>query len=150
MKNISLQLDLPFSLTFYRWLLGEEHTLTLNDLCYVCPDVYRTLSKLQDIIRRKEAIERDQTLRPAEKNQLIESLSLDGCPISDLGLIFELPGYENVELRKGGSEIPVTIHNLDQYIKVRIRDKTFIYFSKYCHYRKIVRSSKFYEIWWRD
>ncbi|XP_023287946.1 E3 ubiquitin-protein ligase TRIP12 isoform X3 [Orussus abietinus] len=114
----SRMLDLPFSLTFYRWLLAEEHTLTLADLAYVCPDVHRTLTKLQDVVRRKEAIERDQTLRSNERIQLIESLDLDGCLISDLGLVFELPGYENVELRKNGGEIPVTIHNLDQYIKL--------------------------------
>ncbi|XP_029661047.1 E3 ubiquitin-protein ligase TRIP12 isoform X3 [Formica exsecta] len=114
----SRMLDLPFSLTFYRWLLGEEHTLTLADLAHVCPDVHRTLSKLQEVVRRKEATEKDQTLRPHEKVQLIEALDLDTCPISDLGLVFELPGYENIELRKGGSEISVTIHNLDQYIKL--------------------------------
>ncbi|KMR01401.1 putative e3 ubiquitin-protein ligase trip12-like protein [Lasius niger] len=114
----SRMLDLPFSLTFYRWLLGEEHTLTLADLAYVCPDVHRTLSKLQEVVRRKEVMEKDQTLRPHEKVQLIEALDLDTCPISDLGLVFELPGYENIELRKGGSEISVTIHNLDQYIKL--------------------------------
>lgn len=114
----SRMLDLPFSLTFYRWLLGEEHTLTLADLAYVCPDVYRTLSKLQEVVRRKDVMEKDQTLRPHEKVQLIETLDLDSCPISDLGLVFELPGYENIELRKGGSEISVTIHNLDQYIKL--------------------------------
>lgn len=114
----SRMLDLPFSLTFYRWLLGEEHTLTLSDLAYVCPDVYRTLSRLQEIVMKKETIEKDQTIRPHEKTQLIESLTLDGCPISDLGLVFELPGYENIELRKGGSDIPVNIYNLDQYIKL--------------------------------
>lgn len=109
---------MPFSLTFYRWLLGEEHTLTLADLAYVCSDVHRTLTKLQDIVRRKEIIEKDQTLRSQEKTQLIEALNLDNCPISELGLVFELPGYENIELRKGGSEISVNIYNLDQYIKV--------------------------------
>ncbi|CAK9822921.1 E3 ubiquitin-protein ligase TRIP12 [Anthophora retusa] len=114
----SRMLDLPFSLTFYRWLLGEEHTLTLGDLAHVCPDVHRTLSRLQEIVRQKEAIEKDQILRPHEKIQLIDSLNLDGCPISDLGLVFELPGYENIELRKGGSDIPVTSYNLDQYIKL--------------------------------
>lgn len=92
--------------------------MTLADLAYVNPDVYRTLSKLQEVVRRREAIERDNTLRSCEKMQLIEALDLDSCPISDLGLIFQLPGYENIELRKGGSEIAVTIHNLDQYIKV--------------------------------
>ncbi|OAD60413.1 putative E3 ubiquitin-protein ligase TRIP12 [Eufriesea mexicana] len=114
----SRMLDLPFSLTFYRWLLGEEHMLTLTDLAHVCPDVHRTLSRFQEIIRQKETIEKDQILRPHEKTQLIESLNLDGCLITDLGLVFELPGYENIELRKGGSEIPVTIYNLDQYIKL--------------------------------
>lgn len=84
----------------------------------MCPDVYRTLSKLQEVVRKKEAMEKDQTLQLNERAQLIESLELDSCPIADLGLVFELPGYENIELRKGGSEIAVTIHNLDQYIKV--------------------------------
>lgn len=114
----SRMLDLPFSLTFYRWLLGEEHMLTLADLAHVCPDVHRTLTRLQQVIRQKETIEKDQILRPHEKAQLIESLNLDGCLISDLGLVFELPGYENIELRKGGSEISVTTYNLDQYIKL--------------------------------
>ncbi|XP_047369481.1 E3 ubiquitin-protein ligase TRIP12 isoform X3 [Vespa velutina] len=114
----SRMLDLPFSLTFYRWLLGEEHTLTLADLIYVCPDIHRTLTKLQEVVRRKEIMEKDQSLRMTERAQRIEALDLDGCPISELGLVFELPGYENIELRKGGSDIPVTIHNLDQYIKL--------------------------------
>lgn len=92
--------------------------LTLADLAHVCPDVHRTLSRLQEIVRQKETIEKDQTLRPHEKAKLIDSLNLDGCSISDLSLVFELPGYENIELRKGGGEIPVTIYNLDQYIKV--------------------------------
>ncbi|XP_068981584.1 E3 ubiquitin-protein ligase TRIP12 [Bombus flavifrons] len=114
----SRMLDLPFSLTFYRWLLGEEHMLTLADLAHVCPDVHRTLSRLQEVVRQKETIEKDQTLRPHEKAKLIDSLNLDGCSISDLSLVFELPGYENIELRKGGGEVPVTIYNLDQYIKL--------------------------------
>lgn len=111
-------MDLPFSKSFYRWLLNEEQSLGLPDLLHLDADVYRSLSKLQEVVRRKEAIERDPSLRSSEKTQLIEALSLDGCRICDLGLVCELPGYENIELRKGGSEIAVTIHNLDQYIKV--------------------------------
>lgn len=117
---ISFQLDLPFSLTFYRWLLAEEHALTISDLAHLDRDVYHSLSKLQDVVRRKEELERDQTLRPSEKAQRIEGLDLDGCCIADLGLVFVLPGYDNIELRKGGNDINVTIHNLDQYIKVKL------------------------------
>lgn len=43
---------------------------------------------------------------------------MDGCPIADLGLDFVLPGHPNIELRRGGRDIPVTIHNLHQYISL--------------------------------
>lgn len=48
----------------------------------------------------------------------IEALDLDGCPIADLGLDFVLPGHPNIELRRGGRDTAVTIHNLHQYISL--------------------------------
>lgn len=45
-------------------------------------------------------------------------MDLDGCTIEELGLDFVLPGYPNIELRRGGRDIPVTIHNLHQYISL--------------------------------
>ncbi len=43
---------------------------------------------------------------------------MDGCPIEDLNLDFVLPGYPNIELKKGGKDIPVTLHNLEEYLHV--------------------------------
>lgn len=54
----------------------------------------------------------------------VEALTMDGCQIEDLGLDFTLPGHPQVELRKGGKDIPVTVHNLEEYCKV----------SEYCLY----------------
>lgn len=45
----------------------------------------------------------------------INQLTLDGCPVEDLGLDFILPGT-NVELVKGGKNMHVTIDNLHQYV----------------------------------
>lgn len=45
---------------------------------------------------------------------------MDGCTIEDLGLDFVLPGYPNIELKKGGKDIPVVLSNLDEYLKVRL------------------------------
>ncbi|XP_046393216.1 E3 ubiquitin-protein ligase TRIP12 isoform X4 [Ischnura elegans] len=114
----SRMLDLPFSIAFYRWLLGQEGSLGLGDLCYVRPEVHRSLVRLQDIILKKEAIESDTSYTPNQRREAIERLSLDGCPVTDLGLDFTLPGYSSVDLRRGGRDIPVTIHNLDQYIRL--------------------------------
>lgn len=46
---------------------------------------------------------------------------MNGCSVEDLGLDFTLPGFPNIELKKGGKDIPVTIHNLEEYLRVRNR-----------------------------
>lgn len=50
--------------------------------------------------------------------QALESLNMNGCSVEDLGLDFTLPGFPNIELKKGGKDIPVTIHNLEEYLRV--------------------------------
>jgi len=46
----------------------------------------------------------------------ITSLTLDGVSIDDLGLDFTLPGFPQVELRKGGKDTAVTLDNIEQYL----------------------------------
>lgn len=48
----------------------------------------------------------------------LETLTMNGCSVEDLGLDFTLPGFPNIELKKGGKDIPVTIHNLEEYLRV--------------------------------
>lgn len=101
------QLDLPFSLAFYRWLLGQEGSLHLPDLVYVAPQVHQTLAKMQSFLRRKAS----------GKNSISDCDDFE-MSIDDLCLDFTLPGYPDLELRKGGKDILVTEENLEQYIKV--------------------------------
>ena len=45
---------------------------------------------------------KDASLRDvADRADAIEKITLDGCPVEDLGLDFTLPGYPNIELKKG-------------------------------------------------
>ncbi|XP_050295827.1 E3 ubiquitin-protein ligase TRIP12 isoform X2 [Anthonomus grandis grandis] len=113
----SRMLDLPFSLTFYRWLLGHEQCLSLADLKHVSPDVYVTIRKMQEIVRQRDEVLNDGDLSEEEKSERVEKLEFDGCPIEDLGLDFVIPGY-NVELIKNGKNTHLTIHNLHTYVKV--------------------------------
>lgn len=56
---------------------------------------------------------------------------MNGCSVEDLGLDFTLPGFPNIELKKGGKDTPVTIHNLEEYLRVRkikARTKTSLFF----------------------
>lgn len=113
----SRMLDLPFSLTFYRWLLGQEHCLTLADLKYVNPDIYKTLRKMQNIVRQRDDILSRTDLTEEEKNEEVEKLEFDGCLVEDLGIDFVIPGH-NVDLMKNGKSTHVTIHNLHLYVKL--------------------------------
>ncbi|XP_058825436.1 E3 ubiquitin-protein ligase TRIP12 [Topomyia yanbarensis] len=114
----SRMLDLPYSIPFYRWLLAEENSLGLPDLGQVAPEVQGTLLRLNEIVKLRDQVQSDPTLDAMEKTEKIEALDLDGCPIADLGLDFVLPGHPNIELRRGGRDMPVTIHNLHQYISL--------------------------------
>lgn len=58
-------------------------------------------------------------MQTAESRQLaLDNLTMDGCSVQDLGLDFVLPGYPQVELKKGGKDIPVTLDSLEEYLKV--------------------------------
>lgn len=48
---------------------------------------------------------------------------MDGVTVEDLSLDFTLPGYPSIELIKDGSNVPVTIENVDLYIE-RVVDMT--------------------------
>lgn len=54
---------------------------------------------------------------------------MNGCSVEDLGLDFTLPGFPNIELKKGGKDTPVTIHNLEEYLRVsKSKDRITISF----------------------
>mmetsp|Transcript_58754 Transcript_58754/g.97051 ORF Transcript_58754/g.97051 Transcript_58754/m.97051 type:complete len:1917 (+) Transcript_58754:53-5803(+) len=107
--------DLPFSTTFYRHLLGCE--LGMNDLYELNPQLAKSLTQLQQL-----AVEHSNLLRcggePAEIEAAVQALSLQGCPVADLGLDWTLPGHPQVELVPGGAQRNVTIENLSEYVQL--------------------------------
>ena len=138
---------MPFSLNFYQWMLGEEDSLILEDLIHVDKNLYDQFKKLQNVVHiRDKLMTQNQSLNQQSTTNKLnnkkrlkskddsqtenspcsnvfdendERLYLDGCKIDDLSLVFTLPGHPNIELKKGGKDCSVTIHNLDQYVNVR-------------------------------
>ena len=56
---------------------------------------------------------------PSSLQLALESLTLDNSTVESLDLTFELPGY-NIEMKKGGKDAIVTIHNLEQYLDLLV------------------------------
>uniref|UniRef100_A0A8C1JGV8 E3 ubiquitin-protein ligase n=1 Tax=Cyprinus carpio TaxID=7962 RepID=A0A8C1JGV8_CYPCA len=115
-KNFSL--DLPLGLPFYKWMLRHESSVSSHDLVNIDPGVAKSIQHLEDIIRQKKRIEQDRSHTRETLQQTLESLNMNGCSVEDLGLDFTLPGFPNIELKKGGKDLPVTIHNLEEYLRL--------------------------------
>jgi hypothetical protein len=51
---------------------------------------------VQGIVHKKQKLEKDTKMSATEKRDQMKQLTMDGCPIEDLGLDFTLPGYPNI------------------------------------------------------
>ncbi|XP_072248760.1 E3 ubiquitin-protein ligase TRIP12 isoform X12 [Leuresthes tenuis] len=111
-------LDLPLGLPFYKWMLRHEMSISSHDLVNIDPGVAKSIQHLEDIIRQKKRLEQDRSQTRETLQQALESLNMNGCSVEDLGLDFTLPGFPNIELKKGGKDIPVTIYNLEEYLRL--------------------------------
>lgn len=120
-------LDIPFCQILYKWLLNQQGTLDLGDLAVVDPVLAQSLTQLQQVVQRKRQLELD-TSHTADSRQLaVDSLTLDGTPIEDLGLSFALPGHPDIELK---------VNNKTRVLSVSVK-------SKWSFYTK--RETKFYK-----
>ena len=92
-------LDIPFCQILYKWLLIQEGTLDLGDLAAVDSVLAQSLTQLQQVVQKKRQLEQDSSHTPDSRQLAVESLTLDGTPIEDLGLSFALPGHPDIELK---------------------------------------------------
>lgn len=117
-------IDISFNPTFFR--IGDSSstvTPSLGTVKAVDQDLANSLLLLKRFANAKAAIEQDRSLSPAQKSHALQNVEVDGVRVEDLGLDFTLPGYPAIELIKNGSNIPVTIENVDLYVD-RVVDLT--------------------------
>jgi len=108
-------LDIPFSMPFYKLILGEE--LDLDSLKIIYPDIGTVVCQLERFCRGRSKISTDSTLDPAEKIKKISQLEtkLLGCSIEDLGLAF---AFAEGPLKENGENIDLTKENVEEYLNL--------------------------------
>ncbi|KAJ5478904.1 hypothetical protein N7530_004413 [Penicillium desertorum] len=104
-------IDISFNPAFFR-------TVKLVD-----QDLAKSLFMLKEFVNAKNAVEANKSLSPAHKIEAVQNITVHGAHVDDLGLDFTLPGYPAIELIPGGTDVPLTIENVDIYIE-RVIDMT--------------------------
>lgn len=123
-------IDLGFNTTFFTIAnaLGDNpdasmFTPTIATVRAVDPMLANSLQVVKKFVHKETAIQFDSSMTPQTKLKALESLTVDGVQIDDLGLDFTLPGYPSVHLVPNGPQIPVTIYNVSEYLE-KIIDMT--------------------------
>lgn len=96
------QIDLPFSPVFWKLVLNEP--VTLLDLAKVDKALGQTLIELQEMLTKY----RSRKIKPTFK----------GVSLENLGLVFTLPGFDNIELKPSGKNCYLSCENIEEYINL--------------------------------
>ncbi|KAL4971990.1 hypothetical protein BDW66DRAFT_145099 [Aspergillus desertorum] len=116
-------IDISFNPAFFRIAdTSSPVAPSLGTVKAVDQDLANSLLLLKRFANAKKAVEA-RNLPKAKKTQALRAIEVDGVHVEDLSLDFTLPGYPAIELIKNGSNIPVTIENVDLYVD-RVVDMT--------------------------
>lgn len=110
-------IDVSFNPTFFR--IGDKSkavTPSLGAVKTVDPGLATSLKLIKKFVQAKKSIDQNPNLTAAEKVAQSEALTIENCRIDDLGLDFTLPGYSKIELIPNGSQVSVTIENVELYL----------------------------------
>ncbi|KAL3465966.1 hypothetical protein BJX64DRAFT_284899 [Aspergillus heterothallicus] len=109
-------IDISFNPAFFR-IADTSSTVapSLGTVKAVDEDLAKSLLLLKRFANAKKAIQA-KGLSTEQKTQALSEIEVDGVQVEDLSLDFTLPGYPAIELMKNGSDIPVTIGNVDTYV----------------------------------
>ncbi|KAI9024966.1 hypothetical protein CLU79DRAFT_745637 [Phycomyces nitens] len=110
-------IDIPFSVAFFKLALDEsvDQDSLIKD---IDPTLNRSLDTLQSYIDQKNAIYADTTKNMMQQIKEAQNITVNNAVLKDLCLDFTLPGDPSIELKPGGSEIPVTINNVEEYVSL--------------------------------
>ena len=107
-------IDIPLSRVF--WSLLLERSILFKDMEIIDKDLYKTMNDFRNLIKIKKDLINDN---PKITEEEIENKVLyNNKKLSELDLYFTFPGYNDIELKKGGADILLTMKNVEEYVNL--------------------------------
>ena len=114
-------MDLNFSKALYKCMFAQADCgqyLKLSDIKYVMPSLSKFIEGMVDIMKETHLIKADSSLTSDQRSERISSLMYDGCHLEDLCINFTVPGFPEIEMIEGGSNITLAAENVDDYLSL--------------------------------
>ena len=113
----SRMIDISFNPLFFKGRPSSKDIVrSLAAIEAIDSGLAKSLQLLKLFVQAKKSIEKKR-VSPVKRKQLLQQVICDGVAIDELGLDFTLPGYASIELIPDGSNIPVTMENVELYLE---------------------------------
>ena len=107
-------MDIPLSRVLWNLLL--ERPVLLKDMEIIDKNLYKAVSDFKNLIKIKKDLIKNN---PNISDEEIENKVLyNNKKLKDLDLYFTFPGYNDIELKEGGSDILLTMKNVEEYVNL--------------------------------
>ncbi|KAJ3411244.1 Ubiquitin fusion degradation protein 4 [Chytridiales sp. JEL 0842] len=124
--------DMPFSPLLLEMMIGEEAedrsaskkahgkkgrmASELHLLKHIDSTLYNSLADLKKYAQLRDAIVKNQSLSAEDRTKALSEITVKGAKLEDLCLDFTMPGYPEIELIPNGSDTPLTLDNVSEYV----------------------------------
>ncbi|KAI9280212.1 hypothetical protein BC943DRAFT_283384 [Umbelopsis sp. AD052] len=109
----SRNIDIPFNPIFLAKILDPTYATDIATMIEIDTPLANSLLQVQSFVKQKHVV---YATGQAPYDTALASIQVQGASLDDLCLDFTLPGDSDMELKANGSQIPVTIHNVDEYL----------------------------------
>ena len=107
-------MDIPLSSVLWNLLL--ERPVLFKEMEDIDKNLYKAVNDFRNLIKIKKELIKNN---PNVKDEEIENKVLyNNQKLSELDLYFTFPGYNEIELKKGGSDILLTMKNVEEYVNL--------------------------------
>lgn len=116
-------MDVQLSPALYKYLVegaNKAQCLNLNDIRDVMPSLANFVDAMAGIMKEASRIKSDSGLTTEEKQDALSNLNYDGCSFEDLCINFTVPGFPDIEMVEGGSELNLTVDNVEEYLQLLV------------------------------
>jgi len=107
-------MDIPLSRVF--WSLLLERPVLFKEMEIIDKNLYKAVNDFRNLIKVKKDLIKSN---PKITDEEIENKVLyNNQKLSELDLYFTFPGNNDIELKKGGNDILLTMKNIEEYVNL--------------------------------
>jgi E3 ubiquitin-protein ligase TRIP12 len=109
-------LDVPLNKVFWDHVLGRP--ILVESIKSFDNDLGRTIRDFFELMEKKKVYIIKNNITNEQEYDFDDKILYNNCRLSELDIYFIFPGYNDIELKPNGSNILLTMNNIEEYVQL--------------------------------